>query len=81
MAEIEWDANRNRIVVTGFRNEDSLEVLAEKLHYQINERQIQGVSDLRNDSTEDTTLLVIQLKRDANADAILDHVSRNLPPE
>ena len=80
MAEIEWDASSRLIVVRGSPDEcDSFEVLAGKLHDLVMERRIAGITDVDDESTDDAAVLTIQLKRDANAQSILDEVHRQLP--
>ena len=80
MAEIEWEASSRLIVVTGSPDEcDSLEVLAEKLRDSMIEHRISGITDIYDKSTEDAAVLTIHLKRDANAQTILDEVHRHLP--
>ncbi len=45
----------------------------------MNERRIEGIRDVRNESAGDTTRLVIELKRDANAQVVLNQLYKHTP--
>ena len=45
----------------------------------MNERKIEGIRDVRNESAGDTTRLVIELKRDANAQVVLNQLYKHTP--
>ena len=51
MADIEWDAFHNRILVRDLPDEDSLETLARKLSDLVMDRRLEGVSGMTNLST------------------------------
>lgn len=79
MAEIEWEASSRLIVVTGSPDQsDSFEVIAKNLGHEIMERQMSGITDVYDGSTEDAAVLTIRLARDANAQPILDWIGRHL---
>ena len=79
MAKVDWDASRKRITVTEFPDEPSLEALALQLVDLFTELHLSG--DLRNLTKDDDTRLLIELRRRADAQAVLDEISRSLPPE
>src|SRR5947208_2713052 len=81
MAEIEWDESRGLIVVMGLRYESSLEILALTLNKLVQQRRLTGLRDMRNESTDDRTRLVIQLRRGANAQPVLDAIDAHMPSD
>jgi DNA gyrase/topoisomerase IV subunit A len=81
MAEVEWEPSGQRILVRGLPDEDAVKVVAQKLYDLINDGRVKGVSDICNLSTDSGTLLVIQMRRDADAQAVLDEVSKHMPTD
>ena len=57
----------------------SVEVIGQKIAELVNDRRIEGIRDVRNASAGDTTLLVIELKRDANAQVVLNQLYKHTP--
>lgn len=80
VAEVE-EGNRGemRIVVTEVPYQTSVEVIGQKVAELVNERKIEGVRDVRNESSGDTTRLVIELRREANANVILNQLWKHTP--
>jgi DNA gyrase subunit A len=68
-----------RIVVTEIPYQTSVEVIGTKIAELVNERRIEGIRDVRNESAGDTTRLVIELKRDANAQVVLNQLYKHTP--
>ncbi|MGH8986645.1 MAG: DNA gyrase subunit A [Acidimicrobiia bacterium] len=68
-----------RIVVTEVPYQTSVEVIGQKIAELVNERKIDGVRDVRNESSGVTTRLVIELKRDANAQIVLNQLYKHTP--
>ena len=81
MAEVEWEPNHQRILVSGLPDADALEVLLEKLRDLIMDRQIKGVSGMRNLSTDDEPLFMVQLKPGANPQTVVDEIRRHVPTD
>jgi hypothetical protein len=81
MAELEWDASHNRVLVRGLRDADAVEAYAEKFKRLVMDRQINGVSRMTNLSTDDKTLLEIQVKPGVNAQTVLDEIAKHLPTD
>ncbi len=50
--------------------------MIEKMAELVREKRIEGISDLRDESDRDGYRVVIELKRDANADVILNQLYR-----
>jgi DNA gyrase subunit A len=68
-----------RIVVTEVPYQTSVEVIGQKIAELVNERKIDGVKDVRNESAGDTTRLVIELRRDANPQVVLNQLFKHTP--
>src|SRR5437588_8936781 len=68
-----------RIVVTEVPFQTSVEVIGQKIAELVNERKIEGIKDVRNESAGDTTRLVVELKRDANAQVVLNQLYKHTP--
>ncbi len=80
VAEIEEASNKSqRIVVTEIPYQTSAEVIGQKVAEMVNERRIEGVRDVRNESAGDSIRLVIDLKRDANAQVVLNQLYKHTP--
>lgn len=73
-AEIEVDNNKESIIIT----EIPYQVNKAKLHVQIselvNEGRIEGISDVRDESDRDGMRLVVELKRDAITNVVLNRL-------
>ncbi len=77
VAEIE-ETNRDvRIVVTEFPYEVSVEAIEEKIHDLVKSGDLDGITAVQNDSSGRQPRLVIRLKRDANANVVLNKLYKN----
>jgi DNA gyrase subunit A len=80
VAEIEEDRNgRHHIMVTQLPYQTSVEVIAAKIHELVQERRIEGIADIRDLSAGDTIGLVVDLKRDANPQVVLNQLYKHTP--
>src|SRR3954449_10889740 len=80
IAEIDENARGGqRIVVTEVPYQTSVEVIGQKIAELVNDRRIEGIRDVRNESAGDTTRLVVELKRDANAQVVLNQLYKHTP--
>ena len=77
VAESEETARATRIVVTEFPYEVSVESIEEKIHDLVKNGELDGISGVQNDSAGRQARLVIDLKRDANANVILNKLYKN----
>ena len=77
VAEIEETNRDTRIVVTEFPYEVSVESVEEKIYDLVKNGDIDGISAVQNDSAGRKARLVIKLKRDANANVILNKLYKN----
>jgi DNA gyrase subunit A len=77
VAEIEENNRDTRIVVTEFPYEVSVESIEEKIYDLVRNGELDGISGVQNDSAGRKARLVIRLKRDANANVILNKLYKN----
>ncbi len=68
-----------RIVVSEVPYQTSVEVIGAKIADLVNERKIEGIRDVRNESAGDSVRLVVELKRDANAQVVLNQLYKHTP--
>lgn len=74
-AEIEpMSDTKNRIVVTELPYQVNKAKLIEKIAELVHEKRIEGISDLRDESDREGIRVVIELKKDANATVVLNHL-------
>src|SRR5256885_730562 len=60
-------------------NQEPVVLPARFPHQLVNERKVDGIKDVRNESAGDTTRLVIELRRDANAQVVLNQLYKHTP--
>jgi DNA gyrase subunit A len=71
--------DRQAIIVTEIPYQVNKAKLIEKIASLVNEKIVEGISDLRDESDRDGVRVVIELKKDANSDVILNQLYRNSP--
>lgn len=64
--------NKQRIIVTELPYQVNKSRLLEKIADLVKEKRLQGISDLRDESDRDGMRIVIELKKDANANILLN---------
>ena len=80
VAEIEEDRSGTvRIVVTELPYQTSVESVEKKIHDLVRAGELDGIADTQNDSAGRLHRLVIRLKRDANANVILNNLYKQTP--
>jgi DNA gyrase subunit A len=80
VAEVDEDARGGqRIIVTEVPYQTSVESIGSKIEELVRERRIEGIRDARNESSRAGTRLVIDLKRDANAQVVLNQLYKHTP--
>jgi len=77
VAEIEENEKAIRIVVTEFPYEVSVESIEEKIYDLVKNGELDGISAVQNDSAGRKPRLIIRLKRDANANVVLNKLYKN----
>jgi len=68
-----------QIVVSEVPYQTSAEVIGHKIAELVNDRRIEGIRDVRNESSGDTVRLVVDLKKDANAQVVLNQLYKHTP--
>ncbi len=71
--------DREQIIITEIPFQVNKASMIEKMAELVREKRIEGISDLRDESDRDGYRVVIELKRDANADVILNQLYRYTP--
>ncbi len=77
VAEVDEHRGETHIVVTEFPYEVSVESVEEKIYDLVKAGELDGVAAVQNDSAGRQARLVIRLKRDANANVVLNKLYKN----
>ena len=72
----EMRGNRNAIVVTEIPYQVNKTTLIEKIAELVRAKQVEGITDLRDESDRDGMRIVIELKREATAEVVLNQLYR-----
>lgn len=75
-AEIEADGNREAIIITELPYQVNKARLIEKIAELVKAKELEGISDLRDESDKDGMRVVIEVKRGENAEVVLNHLYR-----
>lgn len=79
-AEIESRAGeREQIVITEIPYQVNKAVTVEKIAHLISDKKLEGVADIRDFSDRDGMRIVVDVKRDANAQVVLNQLFRMTP--
>jgi DNA gyrase subunit A len=78
-AEIEEGQNNERIVVTEIPYQTSVEGISEKIAELANAGVLEGIREIRDERARGETRLVIELKRDAPGNVILNNLYKHTP--
>jgi DNA gyrase subunit A len=78
-ARIEDGKDRAQIIVTEIPYQVNKAVLVERIAEMVREKRVEGISDLRDESDRQGYRVVIELKRDAVADVVLNQLYRFTP--
>jgi len=79
VADITEHRGSHRIVVTEVPFQTSVETIGTTIARLVNEKRIEGIRDVRNESSGDTVRLVVELKRDANPQVVLNQLWKHTP--
>ena len=80
--EIETGRNdRQSIIFTSIPYQVGKSNLVEKIADAAKEKRIEGISDIRDESSREGVRVVIELKRDATADVVLNQIWRHTPAQ
>ncbi len=70
----EFGNNRTRIIVTELPYQVNKRQLIKNIAEQVKDKRIEGISDLRDETDRNGMRIVIELKRDANAQVVLNNL-------
>ena len=71
--------DRETIIITELPYQTNKASLIEKIADMVNERRLEGISDLRDESDRDGMRIVIELKRDAYPKVVLNNLYKQTP--
>ena len=80
-ATIEHEKNKNQIIVTEIPYQLNKTTLLEQMAQLVNDKKLEGISDLRDESDKDGIRIAIELKRDAQAEVILNQLYKHTSME
>ena len=69
-----FGADRTRIVVTELPYQVNKSELVRKIAEQVHEKKLEGISDLRDESDRNGMRIVVELKKDANPQVVLNNL-------
>ena len=76
--EIEqYGANRSRIIVTEIPYQVNKAMLVERIAELVHDKRVEGISDLRDETDRTGTRIVIELKKDVNANVVLNQLYKH----
>ncbi|GGB31381.1 DNA gyrase subunit A [Sphingomonas metalli] len=73
--------DRQSIVLTEIPFQQGKNALVEKIAEAAKDKRIEGISDIRDESNREGVRIVIDLKRDATADVVLNQLWRHTPAQ
>ena len=76
-SEIEEEKGRQRIIVTEIPYQVNKAKLIENIADLVKEKKIEGISDIRDESDREGMRIVIEIKKDANANVILNQLYKH----
>lgn len=77
VAEIIEKNNRNTIIVREIPYQVNKSMLIQKIAELVRDKKIDGISDLRDESNRNGIKIVIEIKRDANANIVLNNLYKH----
>ncbi|MBU2473220.1 MAG: DNA gyrase subunit A [Candidatus Omnitrophica bacterium] len=80
-AKVEVQKSKSQIIVNEIPYQLNKTTLLEQIANLINDKKIEGISDLRDESDKDGIRIVVELKRDAQADIALNQLYKHTSME
>lgn len=77
----EQRGERRSIVLTEIPYQQGKNALVEKIAEAAKEKRVEGISDIRDESSREGVRIVIDLKRDATPEVVLNQLWRNTPAQ
>ena len=71
---VEDSSGKSRIIVNEVPYQVNREVLMEKMADLVKQKRIDGITEIRNESNRDGTRIVVELRKDVNANVILNQL-------
>ncbi|NEQ44763.1 MAG: DNA topoisomerase (ATP-hydrolyzing) subunit A [Leptolyngbya sp. SIOISBB] len=71
--------DRDAIIITELPYQTNKAAMIERIAEMVNERRLDGISDIRDESDRDGMRIVIELKRDAYARVVLNNLYKQTP--
>ncbi|TAJ44476.1 DNA gyrase subunit A [Methanofollis fontis] len=81
VAEIEEDKRTSRIIISEIPYQVNKANLVEQIANLVREKRIEGISDLRDESDKEGIRVVIDLRRDAMPQVVLNQIYKHTPLE
>jgi DNA gyrase subunit A len=78
-AEIIEDKKGTFIIVTELPYQSSPNAILTRIAELVNNRELEGIADINDESSGNATKLVVKLKRDANANVVLNNLFKHTP--
>ncbi|MBN3039736.1 MAG: DNA gyrase subunit A [Candidatus Omnitrophica bacterium] len=78
---IEREKNKSQIIITEIPYQLNKTTLLEQIAAIINNKKVEGISDLRDESDKDGIRIVLELRRDAQAEIILNRLFKHTSME
>ena len=76
---IKGSNDKNSIIVTEIPYQVNKAKMVEKIAELVKEKTVEGISDIRDESNKDGVRVVVELKKDANAEIILNQLFKYTP--
>ena len=70
----EFGKDRTRIIITEIPYQDNKRMLIKSMADQVEDKRLEGISDIRDESDRNGMRIVIELKRDANPQVVLNRL-------
>ena len=70
----EWGKDRTRIIITEIPYQVNKRMLIKNMADQVEDKRLEGISDIRDESDRNGMRIVIELKRDANPQVVLNRL-------
>jgi DNA gyrase subunit A len=71
--------DREAIIITELPYQTNKAALIERIAELVNDKKLEGISDIRDESDRDGMRIVIELKRDARAQVVLNNLYKHTP--
>ena len=76
-----WGRDREAIIITEIPYQVNKSTLVERIAEAVKDKRIEGISEIRDESNREGVRVVIELKRDANAEVVTNQIFRYTPAQ